>query len=384
MSQDVGAMPPPEGVTPDFDGSTTLQHSVVVVYSCTFAIATVTLALRLYSASAIVRKLDWDIRKFGHCLKSLNRIANGCFSVGDGLVREANTTNANAAIPSGFGKHLWDVRATDLQGYLNLLLVLGLTYVWPPTLAKLAILVLYYRLIPNSRFRFALYAVAAGLIIYTLVFTILLAGPCHPQKAGTGTCVVNLTVSQAVLNIVSDVIVIILPIPFIHRLNMPLKQRITVGFLLALGSAVVIVSCIRFGYVQKMRENPDVTWTQASASLWSCIEMNTGIICNCLAHLKPFVRRHIPWLAKFVSGTSQQKSYPDDVDNSHSFKRWRGDKASHGYQLHSVGRSQEPAGTSMGNNVVVVDEFQVEFTQARNAGEASSTEDILVHKTQRT
>ncbi|RSL63462.1 hypothetical protein CEP54_005263 [Fusarium duplospermum] len=382
MSQDVGAMPPPKGVTPDFDGTTHLQHSVVVVYSCTFAIATVTLALRLYSASAIVRKLDWDIRKFGHCLKSLNRIANvGCspysFVVGwiFGLLYRA--------IPSGFGKHLWDVRAGDLQGYLNLLLVLGLTYVWPPTLAKLAILVLYYRLIPNSRFRIALYAVAAGLIIYTLVFTILLAGPCHPQKAGTGTCVVNLTVSQAVLNIVSDAIVIILPIPLIHRLNMPLKQRITVGFLLALGSAVVIVSCIRFGYVQKMQKNPDVTWTQASASLWSCIEMNTGIICNCLAHLKPFVRRHIPWLAKFVSGTSQQKSYPDEVDNSHSYKRWRGDKASHGYQLHSVGRSQEPAGTSTGNNVVVVDEFQVEFTSARNTGEASSTEDILAHKVQR-
>ncbi|KAH7268578.1 hypothetical protein B0J15DRAFT_592104 [Fusarium solani] len=364
MSQGEGAMPPPKGVTPDFDGSTTLQHSVVVVYSCTFAIATVTLALRLYSASAIVRKLDWDIP-----LILLSWGGSLAFFIGVLL-----------AIPSGFGKHLWDVRAMDLQGYLNLLLVLGLTYVWPPTLAKLAILVLYYRLIPNSRFRIALYAVAAGLVIYTLVFTILLAGPCHPQKPGTNTCVVNLTISQAVLNIVSDVIVIVLPIPLIHRLNMRLKQRVTVGLLLALGSAVVIVSCIRFGYVQKMQKNPDVTWTQASASLWSCIEMNTGIICNCLAHLKPFVRRHIPWLAKFVSGTSQQKSYPDEVDNSHSFKRWRGDKESHGYQLHSVGRSQEPAAASTGNNVVVVDEFQVEFTPSRNTGEASSTEDILVHK----
>ncbi|WAO92079.1 Hypothetical protein NCS54_00957300 [Fusarium falciforme] len=385
MSQDEGAMPPPKGVTPDFDGSTTLQHSVVVVYSCTFAVATVTLVLRLYSASAIVRKLDWDIRN------------SDPFVVGRifGLLHRA--------IPSGFGKHLWDVRATDLQGYLNvklltriptsvdhalttgacpeqLLLVLGLTYVWPPTLAKLAILVLYYRLIPNSRFRIALYAVAAGLVVYTLVFTILLAGPCHPQKPGTNTCVVNLTISQAVLNIVSDVIVIVLPIPLIHRLNMRLKQRVTVGLLLALGSAVVIVSCIRFGYVQKMQKNPDVTWTQASASLWSCIEMNTGIICNCLAHLKPFVRRHIPSLAKFVSGTSQQKSYPDEVDNSHSFKRWRGDKASHGYQLHSVGRSQESAAAGTGNNVVVVDEFQVEFSPSRNTDEASSTEDILVHK----
>jgi Na+/H+ antiporter NhaB len=109
--------------------------------------------------------------------------------------------------------------------------------VWPPTLAKLAILVLYFRLIPNPGFRLGIYAVAAGLVIYTLVFTILLAWPCHPLKPGTTTCVVNLTISQGVLNIVSDAIVIALPIPLIHRLNMPLRQRITAGLLLALGSA---------------------------------------------------------------------------------------------------------------------------------------------------
>ncbi|KAF4965114.1 hypothetical protein FSARC_7053 [Fusarium sarcochroum] len=261
-----------------------------------------------------------------------------------------------------------------------LLLVLGLTYVWPPTLAKLAILVLYRRLIPNMVFRICLYTTAAFLIVYTLVFTILLAGPCHPLKPGTGTCVVNLTISQAVLNIVSEAIVIILSIPLIHGLNMPLKQRITVGLLLALGSAVVIVSCIRFGYVQKMKDNPDITWTQANASLWSCIEMNTGIICQSLAHMKPFVRQHLPWLHKIIAGTTKPKSYPGQADNSQSFKQWRGDKASHGYQLHSIGRSQQTSGESSDRGIVVVDEFQVQYSASMNAGEASSTENILVDK----
>lgn len=63
MSQDVGGMPPPEGVTPDFDGSSPLQKSIVVIYSCTFAVATILLMLRLYTGIVIVRKLDWDIRK---------------------------------------------------------------------------------------------------------------------------------------------------------------------------------------------------------------------------------------------------------------------------------------------------------------------------------
>ncbi|KAK7414278.1 hypothetical protein QQX98_006875 [Neonectria punicea] len=348
-------MPPPEGVTPDFDGSSPLQRTIVIVYACTFPLATVTLILRLYCASAIVRKLDWDIPLIllfwaGSLAFFIAIILGKCDSI---RVREASV----------------GCQGDDLEGYLNLLLVLGLTYVWPPTLAKLAILVLYYRIIPNTGFRLTIYAVAASLVVYTLVFTILLAGPCEPLKPDSGTCVVNLTISQAVLNIVSDVVVIVLPIPTIHRLNMRLKQKITIGFLLALGSAVVVVSCIRFGYVQKMEKNPDITWTQASASLWSCIEMNTGIICNCLAQLKPFVRKHIAWLAKFVSGSSQEKSYPDAVQNDHSYKRWRGDNASHGYQLHSIGRAQKPTSDNPSQDIVVVDEFKVQYSTSRNTGE---------------
>lgn len=119
----------------------------------------------------------------------------------------------------------------------QLLLVLALTYIWPPTLTKLAILVLYHRIIPNKSFRYSVYAVAFCLFAFTVVFTALFCGPCNPQSTGSGTCLNNIAVSQAVLNIVTDGIIIILPIPMIHHLNMPLKQRITVGVLLALGSA---------------------------------------------------------------------------------------------------------------------------------------------------
>lgn len=40
------------------------------------------------------------------------------------------------------------------------LLFLGVTYFWPPTLAKLSLIVLYHRLNPNTGFRVALYAIA--------------------------------------------------------------------------------------------------------------------------------------------------------------------------------------------------------------------------------
>lgn len=81
------------------------------------------------------------------------------------------------------------------------------------------------------------------LLAYTITFSVLFGGPCNPLATGSGVCLNNIAVAQAVLNIVTDAIIIALPIPTIHRLNMPLKQKIQVGVILALGSAYVTPFC---------------------------------------------------------------------------------------------------------------------------------------------
>ncbi|KAF4969507.1 hypothetical protein FSARC_3293 [Fusarium sarcochroum] len=370
-SAQVGAMPPPDGVTPDFSGgvgSTYLQTTLIIVYSVTFSLATITMILRLYTAGWVVKKMSWDSP-----LIVLAWAISLVFFI-----------TSVKAMPSGFGKHMYNVTVVDLQGYFDLLLVLALTYIWPPTLTKLAILVLYHRIIPNRLFRIAVYLTALSVTAYTVVFTALFAGPCNPQSTGSGVCLNNISVAQAVLNILTDAVLIILPIPVIHHLQMPLKQRATIGALLSLGSGVILASCVRIGYVRKMQNNPDVTWTQASAAVWSSVELNIGIVCNCLATLKPFVRKHLPLLASLVGGSSSSKpSKP--IASGNSFHPWRGDKASHGYELHSVDRPKRTATGDQGHagNIMVVDEFQVQYGNARDKGDASSTESILANDTYR-
>lgn len=166
-------------------------------------------------------------------------------------------------MPCGFGKHLWSVTAEGLQCYKNvrqhplhssvfdlwscsqpltrslstqMLLFLGVSYFWPPTLAKLSLLVLYHRINPGRRYRLALYAIAAAVIIYTLVFTVILSVPCNPLHTGTATCLNNLALAQAILNIVTDGVLIIMPMVTLWGLQMERKQKVTVGFILALGS----------------------------------------------------------------------------------------------------------------------------------------------------
>lgn len=110
-------------------------------------------------------------------------------------------------------------------------------------------------------------------------------------------------------------------------------------------NSAVIASCVRIAYVQGMIDNPDVLYTQGSAAVWSAVEINIGILCNCLATMKPFVRRHMPWLVSLigvVSGDSSGKARDSDV----RFGNGRGSRAS--YQLHSMGRD-DGFGTSDGS-----------------------------------
>ncbi|KAL2163212.1 hypothetical protein VTH06DRAFT_5268 [Thermothelomyces fergusii] len=300
----VGLMPPPPGVTPDFYHTTAVQTRFIVVFVVTFVLATVALLLRVYTRAFVVKSIGLDERMHAPAGQS-SRMPSGspktltvvlALLISSWAVTLAFFLVSVKAMPAGFGRNMYEVSQTQIVGYLERLLSLALTYLWPPTLTKLSILVLYWRISPNRAFRVCIVALAVVLVGYTATFSALFVGPCNPNRntPESATCLNNIAVSQAVLNIVTDGVIIVLPIPTIHRLNMGLKQRLTVGLILALGSAACVASIVRIAYVRAMVTNPDFTYTQCAAAVWSLLEMNLGILCNSLAALKPFVRKHMP------------------------------------------------------------------------------------------
>jgi hypothetical protein len=61
---EVGLMPAPDGVTPDFGRTTDVQIAFIVVFAVTFALATIALALRVYTRAFVVKALGFDDRMF--------------------------------------------------------------------------------------------------------------------------------------------------------------------------------------------------------------------------------------------------------------------------------------------------------------------------------
>jgi hypothetical protein len=141
-----------------------------------------------------------------------------------------------AVMTHGWGRHHSELNMTDLTEFNKGLLPNTITYLITPAVTKMAMLTVLYRINPSIFYRCVVGAIGVAIFAYTLTLTSITGGPCNPNKAGTTVCLTNVALAQAILNIVSDLAVVAVPIPTIVALNFSVKQKLTVALILALGS----------------------------------------------------------------------------------------------------------------------------------------------------
>jgi len=100
----------------------------------------------------------------------------------------------------------------------------------------------------------------------------------------------------------------ILPFFMLRDVQIRLRDKIIVGFILALAAAGGIASMIRFKYLAGLAE-PGYSFyaTTHEAMVWSCIEPGLGIIAGSLASLRPLLR-----LASSHFHTARSEEYHRD------------------------------------------------------------------------
>ncbi|KAF1964546.1 hypothetical protein BU23DRAFT_492296 [Bimuria novae-zelandiae CBS 107.79] len=340
-------MPAPEGQTAHFgDGYTSLQTALVVVNIVTYALATVALALRIYTSAFINKRTD--IGDF--------------FLVASWGVGAGSIACTFIAIRFGFGKHLWNVEATEIMGYYNKLVAMAVTYFWTPSLTKLSVLTLIHNVYRAMWGRICTWVIGIAILVYTVIFTVLTTGPCNPLT-GSIECLNNVGAAHAALNILSDVIVVILPIPLVHQLHLPLRQKITVAVLMTLGSFCVVASIGRIAFIADIHGNPDITYVEARVGVWSAVELNVGILGASLARLKPFVQRYFPSLSTSVGGVPR-------YGKSSGYEDAKPRPERDAYLLHSIQRSgvHTPPAPEDKNAISVQSDIYVEHSRAGAGG----------------
>lgn len=94
-----------------------------------------------------------------------------------------------------------------------------------------------------------------------------------------------LTQSTAFITL-TDVMFSLLPITFMYNMNLPLRQKIVLYFLMALGFFASSVVVIRTTTFRRYKRTGDKLWYMVDITIWNLLEGELGIIAACVPYLK--------------------------------------------------------------------------------------------------
>ncbi|KAJ5041284.1 uncharacterized protein L3040_005832 [Drepanopeziza brunnea f. sp. 'multigermtubi'] len=223
----------------------------------------------------------------------------------------------------GLGTHLWEVDVIKFSTFLQLNMVIGNTYAMALALSKISILAFYLRLFQKKRFRILVYLTAAFVISYTISGIFVVIFTCNPVAASWDLKLMMLPstkclnrpkayLTAAAFNIMSDIFVISLPCREIWKLQLPLRQRLSLIGIFAVGLAVCVISVLRLKSVANLLNSEDITWDTTILLIWSTIEAHATIVCACSPTLKPLFTRFLPnfFRSSLSSGRRKGSSGP--------------------------------------------------------------------------
>lgn len=136
-----------------------------------------------------------------------------------------------------------------------------------------------------------------------------------PSQAAV--CIDSLTVwyLTSIMNIITDFVVFMVPMPAIRALQLPRRQKILVISIFCLGFFTCAISIVRLFTLRAAINTSDPSWDNVPSAYWSIVELNCGILCASLPPLRPLMR-HFGLL-----GMSQgARSYGYQREDGHDIK----------------------------------------------------------------
>jgi len=198
-----------------------------------------------------------------------------------------------------FGSHTWDIFPSNYDPIIRFLWIGDIIYLIGIIFTKFSILYWYCGIFRvNRKFVLTCYGIMAFCFVYCLVFIFIYGFACQPYiktwnvYAVEGKCFDMLKVLQIIggFNLVTDTIILFLPLPLISRLKLRLRQKLGVLAVLATGAVVVGATIVRQVIVITVLSNADQAWGTVDHILWLTVEHNVGIMCGCFLVATPLYK----------------------------------------------------------------------------------------------
>ncbi|KAJ4334626.1 hypothetical protein N0V95_009118 [Ascochyta clinopodiicola] len=220
-----------------------------------------------------------------------------------------------ASLPNGLGRDVWTVPFDRITAFVRWLYVLEILYFFQITLLKLTLLFFFLRIFPKTIVRNVLKGTIIFTILYGLTFVIIAIFQCRPinhywdnwDLEHDGKCInINaLAWSNAIISIVLDIWMLVLPLYEVFRLQLSWRKKLSVAIMFLVGTFVTVVSCLRLQSLVTFAASSNPTWDQVQVINWSNIEVNVGIICACLPTLRVILVKIFPNIMGTTKASSQ-------------------------------------------------------------------------------
>ncbi|KAE8160489.1 hypothetical protein BDV40DRAFT_290038 [Aspergillus tamarii] len=210
----------------------------------------------------------------------------------------------------GLGKHNSVLSDEELKQQLKRLWAAIPMYNASLAFTKFSILFQYLRIFPDRRFRTACWVVMGIVALYGTWAVVSGYVNCVPvakfwDRTMPGSCLSfeGVWFFNASMNIVTDLTLLILPMPLLSQLQLPRLQKFALmgvfaigGLVMLIASRVVITSILRLSSLRAVANDPDTSYSNVGAAYWTAAECNVAIICACLPFLRPIVSCLFPKL----------------------------------------------------------------------------------------
>ncbi|KAJ5239229.1 hypothetical protein N7468_003848 [Penicillium chermesinum] len=291
------ALPPPKGVTPNFDNPPNQNNLAWFVTTICMVVATLCLLLRGYARVWLEKKIGIE--------EILMFLAYGAYW---------GTAYAGYSMiyTPGYFVHTWNLHNRDL-----LILVYGCTYSATLPLIKTAILLDWCRVFaPLDRMKSAFWWGCACVItlqcLWGALCVILLNLQCRPHEAiwkfwlpSKCYSLPDVMLTSATVQVVSDVTMFILPQRIIWTLHMNWQKKLGVSIIFGVGILAVVSACFRLSHTIDFAREADGMYLIGPLLFWACAEMTCGFFILSMPCLsKIIIESGLPRRVKTAFGYS--------------------------------------------------------------------------------
>ena len=214
-----------------------------------------------------------------------------------------------ASVHYGWDRHQWDQQPQWFQPSEFISWLIQLVYTITMALTKISILVSFLRLIPLGPARWATWGTLIIVALWGISLSFATVFSCHPvhgywTDTNNDRCnneSIRLLVIS-IINILTDLVVIIIPMGAFWRLRIPKRQKIILYLLLNLGLLATVSSIVRTIYLAKAEVQHDISWNGYVIWIMTMTECSLALICASVPSLRPLAKRFLSLTSR--SGTS--------------------------------------------------------------------------------